>query len=163
MKKAFAILLAITLIFSVFTLTSCSSAQSKLSSTEKAIFDVLVLRIENDFKNPTSVKILNITKMGKLANGSAYARIELQGTNSYGGTVTESYYVNTAATGKYRFIETDTYLAEYYNAVVGGNESFPVYEYLFNDVSTDIDLDNDIEKKFNDALSEYWKDKGLSS
>lgn len=163
MKKLLSVVLIAILLFSVLTLTSCNSSYNKLSKLEKKVFDILLLQIENKFTNPSSVRVLDIYKIGELDDGNVYASIELQGKNSFGGTITQHYYLISEATGEYRFVETSKYSADFFNAKVNGDKNFPVYEYLFEDAPSDITPANDIEKKFNNALTEYWDKKGISS
>jgi len=84
MKKFIALILMLCCILS---LAACGqkSPYEALNEEEKVVFDILKLKL-SAFKNPASVKLMDIEPVGDTC-----VCIEISAENSYGGTVSESY------------------------------------------------------------------------
>lgn len=104
MKKIMCLLLMLVMMFSTVCGIAEESAIDKLSEFEKSIYDALLIML-NDFKDPSSVRVMEIKGMANhKEEREAYLRgeeidgapdtvgIRLTGNNSFGGK-NNSYFV----------------------------------------------------------------------
>lgn len=85
MKKTIRIMCVLSLILFLSVLTSCGN---KLSPEEEKIFDAFTEKLLTTFKDVSTARIV---KVDKYYESGKYVVLTLKGTNSYGGTITDSF------------------------------------------------------------------------
>lgn len=88
MKNVFKALLLIMLIISISLISSCKSPDP-WTDEEYFVRNAICSNLTN-FKNPASVKVISAHQ-----GNDKYVSVKISASNSYGGTVTEEYYIFT--------------------------------------------------------------------
>ena len=113
------------------------AAKELLNKHEKGLFEYMVNDMLTSFYNPSAVRIRNIYGSKDLLD-TMYT-IEIQGTNRLGGTLFKQYLISISK-GKYSNLD----MSDYFN-------------YKATPISTSV-MDY---SKINNALEEYWAEKGM--
>ena len=118
-----------------------------LNSGETKVFNVLINKVVNKFKSPSDFRIMKCSPLLE-----TQILLKTSGTNSFGGTVVKDYCLYISAEGTHvegDLVEMTGYISDSeLNKLYDGNTTKFGENYI--DVG-----------RINNALQEYWKEKGL--
>lgn len=122
LNKKNIIILTVIAVIAVIVSVVCFVSCNKLSGDDEIVYE-LILDVSSDFKSPSSVRLVE----GQLNNDKDGGWFNLSGSNSYGATVSDWYFIYQK-NGK-------TYLSE------------TSYEHIDDNLNV---------SKINNALENYW-------
>lgn len=132
------------------------TAKEQLNESESILFDCLVNITTEYFYEPAAVRVLEIGDFQKGGFDSNTVVVRLQGENKLGGTLNHYYCIAVSES------ETPDGIKDILEA-----DGFPYCAHIGDFIQLDDDYSisektNDYDfGKINQALSEYWKEKGF--
>lgn len=178
MKKLIALLVTLVLCLSICACgTQSPSAIEQLTEKEHGLFEALIKLTTEDFYEPSAVRVLELGDFREKTSydlGPDTVVVRLQGENRVGGTLNHYYLVCTAAgeDPDQDSIELTERILEYEKAVgMEYLESAKMLLSMKGEVGDYVELSDDysFEKltnvfdigRVNNALAEYWEEKGF--
>ena len=121
----------------------------KMNTLEESIYDALVIAAQDDAKNPSAMKVLQIGTVEKDGNGKmTNCIVKIQSTTALGAVNTEEIVLSSTG----YFMTTK----ELSSGWLSGLTSGVLDKYDIDDNNENVNV-----KKINAALKKHWKEIGI--
>lgn len=134
------IIILILVIFIIFEIIGIIMQNGKLNSEEKVVLDLISSK-QNDFKNPSTVKVVEATVYDE-----KYVVLKIGANNAFGAFVSDTYYV-----------KDNTLYTKDNNYKISKEIVEKCFEYEMNDSQKIVKLNDSSINKINNELEKRYK------